>query len=109
VVTIASLAYAGRLPVAGLAVSPWDLVCHAVLIGLMGMLLDGALGFRRLTRGSPGWLRLGPAIVIALAGAEEILQLLSSRRSASVWDFAADVVGVLVLSALARFVAFRVS
>jgi VanZ family protein len=101
VVTIAVLAYTGHLPVHRLSASHLDLLGHAVLIGLMGMLLDGALGSRPLLSRLP-WLGMGPSIIVAVAGVEEILQVLSSRRSSSISDFVADVAGVVLLTALAR-------
>jgi hypothetical protein len=102
VVVIAALAYSGHLHVPKLFTSPYDLVAHAVLIGLLGALADGALGFRPLTRWTPRWLGLGPAIIVALAGVEEILQTLSARRSSSLSDFVADVTGVVLLCAAVR-------
>ena len=102
VITIAALAYSGHLHVPRLFASPYDLLAHAVLIGLMGALLDGALGFRPLTRWAPRWIGLGPCIIVALAGIEEILQALSARRSSSLSDFLADLTGVVVLCALVR-------
>ncbi len=102
VVVIAALAYSGHLHVPKVFTSPYDLVAHAVLIGLLGALLDGALGFRPLTRWTPRWLGLGPAIIVALAGIEELLQALSARRSSSLSDFVADVTGVVLLCAVVR-------
>ena len=102
VIVIAALAYSGHLHVPRIFTSPYDLLAHAVLIGLMGALLDGALGFRPLTRWTPRWIGLGPSIIVALAGVEEIMQALSARRSSSLSDFLADVTGVVVLCAVVR-------
>lgn len=81
----------------------YDLVLHAVLIGLLAFFLDGSLRFRPLLNGRMRWLRLGPVIVLIVAGAEELLQSLSPHRSCSAYDFAADMVGIVLLS----FLAFR--
>ena len=102
VVVIAALAYSGHLHVPKLFTSPYDLLAHAILIGLLGALLDGALGFRPLTRWTPPWVGLGPTIIVALAGIEELLQALSARRSSSLSDFLADVTGVVLLCAVVR-------
>jgi VanZ family protein len=49
--------------------------------------------------------RLGPFLVILIAGAEEYAQRFSARRTSTWSDFIADVVGVLFFSWLARRVA----
>ncbi|MCC6556999.1 MAG: hypothetical protein IT372_28950 [Polyangiaceae bacterium] len=98
---ISAGAYAGVLPTSLRALARADLLGHAVLIGLLAGSLDGALGFRRLLRGA-AFPRLAPVLVLALAGAEEIAQGLSPRRSSSLSDYAADVVGVCLFCWLAR-------
>jgi VanZ family protein len=102
VITIVVLAYGGALPLPRLAIANWDLLAHAVLIGMLGMFLDGALGFRPLWRTAPRFLGLGPIIIIGVAGVEEILQMYASHRSSTLSDFVADVVGVVLFSAAAR-------
>jgi len=102
VLVIAALAYTGHLHVPRIFTSPYDLVAHAVLIGLLGALADGALGFRPLSRWTPSWIGLGPAVILVLAGIEESLQVLSARRSSSLSDFLADVTGVVLLCAAVR-------
>lgn len=79
----------------------YDLVLHALFIGLLAFFLDGSLRFRPLLDGRLRWLRLGPVIVLTLAGVEELLQSLSPHRSCSALDFAADTVGVVLLSSFA--------
>jgi hypothetical protein len=105
VVTIASLAYSGKVPLMGWAVAPWDLLGHALLIGMLGMLLDGALGFRPLWPSAPRWLGLGPVIIVSIAGFEETMQMFASNRSSTISDFAADVVGIVFFSTIARILA----
>ncbi|MDB4945589.1 MAG: hypothetical protein JWP97_5123 [Labilithrix sp.] len=69
-----------------------DKVVHAAMAGSLFFFLDGALGRPRL-RGIP----LAAVLVLVPAGIEEILQRYSVARTSSVWDFLADVAGVLLL------------
>ena len=94
-------AYLGVLPTALPQIPHVDLLFHALLIGLLGGLLDGALGFRRVVPGL-AFPRLGGVLVLLVAGIEEFAQRFSPRRSSSYPDFIADVVGVLFFSWLAR-------
>ena len=95
-------AWLGALPPLPEGVPYFDSLLHFLLIGLVAALLDGALAFRPLPGGRPRWLRLGPAIILAIASVEELCQVLSPIRSASFIDFGADVLGILLLSWLAR-------
>jgi hypothetical protein len=97
-------AYLGVLPTVLPRLPHSDLLLHAILIGLLGGLLDGALGFRRLL---PNLVRprLGQLLVILVAGIEEYAQRFSARRTSTWSDFIADVMGVLFFSWLARRVA----
>jgi VanZ family protein len=94
-------AYRGILPTRLPQIPHLDLPIHALLIGLLGGLLDGSLGFRRLTP-RLAFPRLGAIVVITAAGIEEYLQRFSPRRSSTYSDFIADVVGVLFFSWLAK-------
>jgi len=97
VAAISAGAYLGVLPNALPAFPHADLAVHALAFGLLGAFLDGALGQRRIHPGVP-FPRLGPSLVLAAAGIEELAQGLSPRRSSSLADFAADAAGILVLS-----------
>ena len=102
VTAIGTAAYLSLLPnLAPYLTRHYDLALHAVLIGLLAFFLDGALSCRPVLHARLGWLRLGPAIVLALAGLEELAQSLSPVRSCSLSDFVADLVGVVVFSHLA--------
>ena len=103
-VLIGTGAYLGILPNTLPNLPHIDLLIHALLIGLVGGLLDGALGFRRLVP-SLAFPRLGPLLVLLVAGIEEYAQRFSPRRTSTWSDFIADVVGVLFFSWLARRVA----
>jgi hypothetical protein len=99
---ILALAYTGTLPIFWYAGPGLDLLGHAALFGTLALLADQALR-RRTVAG----MRLGPALVLLFAAAEECLQTLSPHRTASPWDLLADVVGVVVLCWLADTVTHR--
>lgn len=109
VVTISVLAYRGELPGWTNVFWRYDYAVHGLVIGPLAFLLDGLLACRPLI---PRWKRgrfvtLGATIVLALAGAEELLQQLSPRRTTSFADFAGDFVGVAVFALLARLAVRR--
>ena len=70
--------------------------------GLLAFFLDGALGRRALFPGSRVEVPLAAVAVLAPAAIEEYLQRYSVHRTSSVWDFAADLAGVVVLVTLSR-------
>ncbi|XXX72578.1 hypothetical protein WMF30_33505 [Sorangium sp. So ce134] len=94
-------AYLGLLPTSLPSVPHADLAAHALGFGLLAVSVDGALRYRPVRRDLP-FPRLGPALVLAGAGLEELAQGLSPRRTSSLADFAADAAGVLLLSWMAR-------
>jgi len=96
------LAYAGALPTFWHAWPGFDLLGHAALFGLLAVFADRVLDHRTVAG-----LRVGPALVLLLAAAEECLQALSPHRTASPWDFLADAVGVIGLCWLADAVTRR--
>lgn len=81
-----------------------DLVGHALLFGLLAATLDGALGRRPLCR-AVSFPRLAPALVLAVAGLEELAQGLSPCRSSTLSDFLADATGIFGLSWLVARIA----
>jgi hypothetical protein len=109
VLLIATLAYQGALWSYLPAIPHFDLAGHFVLIGGLAFFLDGVLGYRPLTRGSPSWLRMAPVLILSLAAVEELAQAWTPRRTSSVSDFLADVVGVVGLSWLSYWMAGRTS
>ncbi len=102
VLLIAASAYFGILPTTYDVIPYSDLIGHAVLIGLLAFFLDGWLRFRPLIPGKVPFLRLAPMIILSIAAFEELAQSLSPRRTASLKDFAADVIGVCLCSWIAR-------
>ena len=99
---MSSLAYAEGLPAIFRVVPQFDKVVHFTVAGLLAFFLDGALGRRTLFAGSRVAVPLAAVAVLAPAGVEEYLQRYSTNRTSSIWDFAADVAGVVALVALSR-------
>lgn len=92
-------AYLGVLP-AKLRDIPWyDTLGHFGLLGLAGLLLHRALDRRSFRLGALA-LPIGPVLVLAGSAVEELLQVMSPRRSPSLGDFAADVAGIALFWAL---------
>jgi VanZ family protein len=107
VVLISIGAYTGHLLTSLRGFPHADKLAHAVLIGGLAFFLDGALDHRRLWH-RYAFPRLAPVLVLLAAGIEEYLQRLSPRRSSDLGDFAADVVGVCLLTWLSgRYAASR--
>ena len=65
---------------------------------------DGVLSRRALVPGKV-LLPLSTVVVLVPLGLEEYLQRLSDVRSSSIWDFAADVLGVAAGTVATRAVA----
>lgn len=84
----------GALPLRVL--SPWDGVCHFVLLGIAGWLVHRALGRRKLRGGLP----LGPLIVALAATLEELSQLGLAARHFELSDLAANLAGITVVYGL---------
>jgi hypothetical protein len=101
VTAIGVAAYTGHFQVPP-QIPQLDKVGHALFIGLLGGLAHGALGLRR-SRGVP----LGPALVLVVAGIEELCQGLSPYRTMSWFDYAADVVGVVAFTVLIEVTSSR--
>lgn len=77
-----------------------DKIAHAVLYGMMALLLNYALGFRSYKvseRGFPN-LQLGAIIVLIFATLEEFSQHYIPSRTFDLWDLGADFVGVVLFS-----------
>jgi hypothetical protein len=105
-VTVSTAAYLGLLPRWISRIPHFDTACHFLLIGLVAFFLDGALRRRGL------WKRhwfppLAAVLVLGAAGADELAQGLSRRRTMDWTDFAADTAGVCALTWLSRRVGRR--
>ena len=107
VLLIAISAYLGILPTTYKGIPHFDLVGHAVLIGLLAFFFDGILQFRPLFPGKFSFIRIAPVIILCVAAVEEIAQSLSSHRTASVGDFIADAIGIVLCSWLAKYLDIR--
>lgn len=64
-----------------------DKIAHFWFAGLLAFFLDGALARRPIH---------AAVLVLVPCGLEEIAQGFSIHRTSSIWDYAADVVGVTV-------------
>jgi polysaccharide biosynthesis protein VpsQ len=102
VVMIATSAYLGWIPTAIGFLPHFDLVGHFGLIGMTAFFLDGALAYRKVHPAVP-WLRQAPLYVFTVAGIEEAAQALSPRRSSCFSDLFADLLGIVVLTAVSKY------
>ena len=112
VVTAAALwltqrAYLHGLPVFLNTIWQSDKALHFVIAGLLAFFLDGALGRRAAFVIARRAVPLAAVLVLVPTAIEECLQALSALRTASFWDYAGDVVGVLVFIPLSRRFATR--
>ncbi len=64
VLLIAISAYLGILPITYKRIPHFDLVGHAVLVGLLAFFLDGILRFRPLFPGKFSFIRIAPVIIL---------------------------------------------
>jgi VanZ family protein len=70
-----------------------DKIAHALLFGILALLVNRALDFKRYYS-----LYLGSILVLAFATAEEFSQLFISSRSFDLKDLLADFIGVYIIS-----------
>ena len=74
-----------------------DKIAHALLYGVMAMLLNFGLDFK--TKQFLGLnLQVGAMIVLLFAGLEELSQYYFPSRTLDFYDFVADFVGVVLAS-----------
>lgn len=79
-----------------------DKLVHFACAGLLAFFLDGALRRRALVIGGGLVVPLAAAGVLVPAGIEEYLQRYATFRTSSLWDFTADVAGVVLFIPLSR-------
>jgi len=70
-----------------------DKVMHAVLYGVMAMLLNYGLGYRTIHK-----FQLGTVIVLLFAVIEEFSQVFITTRTFDIGDLLADLTGVVLFS-----------
>ncbi len=99
---LTAVAYRAGLPAALNRVWQLDKVLHFGIAGLLAFFLDGALGRRTLFVIAGLAIPLAAVAVLIPTGIEECLQSLSEHRTASFWDYCADVAGVLLFIPLSR-------
>ena len=101
-VLVAGLFIGGAQPVAvGLLTEPWDKVAHAVVFGVLAVLLglacnDAHLLHGRSALGPNQALALAAVLTMLVAGADEIHQIWLPGRMAGWDDWLADVAGMAV-------------
>ena len=78
-----------------------DKFMHGLLYGVMALLLNYGLNFK--SKKIFGFnMQIGAMIVLTFAGLEEITQYWLPSRTCDVFDFVADVVGVVCFSFLVK-------
>jgi VanZ family protein len=102
---LSMLAYREGLPDLFARVQQFDKVVHFATGGLLAFFLDGALRRRSAFTIGGFAMPLAALLVLVPAGIEEYLQRYSALRTSSIWDFTADLLGVLALLPLSRRVA----
>jgi polysaccharide biosynthesis protein VpsQ len=83
-----------------------DKIGHFFLIGFAAFLLNLWLKCRIFTVGRSRWL-WGSAVLSVVVSLEEFLQVYLPHRNSSIWDLAADILGIIVFGQLARWVHSR--
>jgi VanZ family protein len=96
------LAYREGLPEIFKRIPQFDKVVHFSVGGLLAVFLDGALRQRTAFTIAGVAIPLAALVVLMPAGIEEYLQRYSVHRTSSIWDFVADLLGVVVLLSLSR-------
>ena len=96
------LAYQEGLPAIFQRVPQSDKIVHFTIGGLLVFFLDGALRRRTAFTVDHRAIPLAALVVLVPAGIEETLQRYSVHRTSSIWDFLADLFGVLVFLPLSR-------
>ena len=74
-----------------------DKIGHVMLYGILALLLNFALNFKS-TKIAGFNLQIGALIVLTFAGVEELTQYYFPNRTLDIYDFLADVVGVVIFS-----------
>jgi hypothetical protein len=100
------IAYIDGLPAIVQATPHLDKVCHFTVFGSIAFFLDGVLRRKALDAGSTR-VPIAAVLILVPAALEEYVQRYSPNRSSSIWDFAADVLGVATAIGLSRCVGDR--
>ena len=106
---VIALADQGRLGVLGYparALPLGDKIGHFVLVGSAALMLGLAFSWRVIRWGPLPLLTSSLAIALFM-GIEELSQVFLTRRAADPYDMAANLAGILVFDALARYLKAR--
>ena len=96
------VAYSEGLPSIFQTVDNFDKLAHFGFAGMLATCLDGVLRRRAAFVLGGQAIPLSAVLVLVPAGLEEYLQRYSVHRTSSIWDFAADLAGVIVFVSLSR-------
>lgn len=99
---LTALAYREGLPSIFATIPQFDKVVHFTTGGLLVFFLDGGLRRRTAFTLDKRAIPLAALIVLVPAGLEEFMQRYSIHRTSSIWDFVADLFGVLLFLPLSR-------
>jgi VanZ family protein len=99
------LAYREGLPSIFQVVPQFDKVVHFMTAGLLAFFLDGALRRRTAFIIDGRAISAAALLILVPVGIEEYLQRYAALRTSSIWDFVADLFGVLLFVPLSRRVA----
>lgn len=108
---LSALAYSEGLPRVVQETPQLDKVLHFSLTAIVGFFFDGVLARRMLDvrtrseRAPIARVPIAALLILVPAGIEEYLQRFTSNRTSSIYDFAADVAGVVFGIWLSRRVA----
>jgi hypothetical protein len=100
-VAVSALAYRNALPAWTPAFEGADKIGHFAIFGLLAFFLDGALGYRALSRRAT-WLRLAPLGLWVVVAIEEWAQRFSPHRTSDLRDLLADTLGIALLAWASR-------
>ena len=86
------MAYIGIIPTKFTTYPQTDKIGHFILVGLAAFLLHKVLNKKKIIKNK---IALGPLLIIIAFAIDEYAQLFSANRSCNIYDFMANVSGVI--------------
>ena len=80
-----------------------DKYAHALLYGTLALLLNYGLGFR-VFKFLNIYLQVGSIAVLTFAGLEELSQYYIPSRTCDIYDFLADILGVVLFTIIGKYI-----